>query len=302
MNTIKPQKRRLNICPLEIYDSTLGEQMRIGVKSSYSDDLLKNIAAAVISDRLGSKSVDYVRKRYLNDWKRSVDLSPNAFDLETIHFLDICICELQKHLIANSHNLIYSQAQTICDMTLAKGLGTLRVALDLSSKGLLHEVLTLCRSSLEMLMWVFAIFNLPDEGDPFEFAPEKAVSGFKACFPCAGKYYGYLSRFSHWRKETHTRAKDVDEEFMAVVYASGRNKWEDVANVMLMTRLYAEGYTGKYMSLKCKPGCKHYLAEIHGVSKKVCKRQKEWLRFFLHLQGQHLTRSFVEIFTSAKGA
>jgi hypothetical protein len=250
MKKIKSRKKRLSICPLEIYDGTLGEQVRIGVKSSYSDDLLKNITASVISDHLGSKSVDYVRKRYLGDWKRSVDLNPNALDLKTIHFLDICIYELQKHLIANSHSLIYSQIQTICDMTLAKGLGTLRVALSLSSNGLLHEVLTLCRSSLEMIMWAFAIFDLPDERDPFKFVPEKCVPGFKAYFPYAGKYYGYLSQFLHWRKDTHTRALNFDEEYVAVVYASGRNKWEAVANVMLMTRLYAEGYTAKYTSLK----------------------------------------------------
>jgi hypothetical protein len=161
MKKIKSDKRRLSICPLEIYDGALGELSRIGVKSSYSDTLLKNIAAAVISDHLGLKSVDYVRKRYLDDRKRHVDLDPNAFDIETIHFLDVNIVELQNHLIANSHNLIYSEIQTICDMTLAKGLGTLRVALDLSSKGLLHEVLTLCRSSLEKSnLWVQDLFSI----------------------------------------------------------------------------------------------------------------------------------------------
>jgi len=131
---MKSDKRRLNICPLEIYDGAWGELSPVGVKWSYSDSLLKNIAASVISDHLGSRSVDYVRKTYLNDWKREVDLDPRAFDIETIHFLDVSIVELQKHLIANSHNLIYSEIQKICDLTLAKGLGTLRVALDLSSK------------------------------------------------------------------------------------------------------------------------------------------------------------------------
>src|ERR1700676_60832 len=120
MKKIKTAERRLSISPLEIFDGTLGELPRIGVKSSYSDALLKNIAASVISDHLGSKSVDYVRKRYLNDWKRNVSLDPNAFDLKTIHFLDVCIYEVQEHLIANSHNLIYSEIQKICDMTLAK--------------------------------------------------------------------------------------------------------------------------------------------------------------------------------------
>lgn len=245
MNKIKSDKRRLSICPLEIYDGTLGALSRIGVKSSYSDALLKNIEAAVISDHLGLKSLDYVIKSYLNDWARHVDLDPNAFDIETIHFLDVSLVELQKHLIANSHNLIYSEIQTISDMTLAKGLGTLRVALDLSSKGLLHEVLTLCRSSSEMVMWAFAIFDLPNEKDPFEFLPERAISGFKTHFPYAGKYYGYLSTFLHWRKETHTRAFNFEEEYAAVVYASGQNKWEAMANVMLLTRVYAEGYTAK---------------------------------------------------------
>jgi hypothetical protein len=245
--------------------------------------------------------VDYVRKRYLNDWKRNVDLDPNAFDLKIIHILDVCIYELQEHLIANSHNLIYSESQTICDMTMAKGLGTLRVALDLSSKGLLHEVLTLCRSSLEMIMWAFAIFDLSNEKDPFEFLPEKAISGFKTYFPHAGKYYGYLSGFSHWRKETHIRAFNFDEETVAVLYASGRNKWEAIANVMLMTRLYAQAYTAKYTSLKCKPGGKHCLTEIHEVSEKIGKKQQEWLNFFLELEGQHLTESFLDILASVDG-
>ena len=302
MNKIKSDKRRLSICPLEIYDSTLGTLPRIAVKSSYSDALLRNIAAAIIADQLGSKSLDYVRKRYLNDWERGVDLDPNAFDIETIRFLDVTLLELQEHLIANSHNLLYSEIQTISDMTLVKGLGTLRVALDLSSKGLLHEVLTLCRTSLEMIMWAFVIFDLPNEKDPFEFLPERAIAGFKIYFPYAGKYYGYLSEFSYWRKETHIRAFNFDEEYVAILYASGRNKWEAVANVMLMVRLYAEGYTAKYTSMKCKPGGKHCLIEILEVSKEIAKKQKEWLRFFTELEGQRLTEAFADILASVSRA
>jgi hypothetical protein len=299
MNKIKSDKRRLSICPLEIYDNTLGKSSRIGVKSSYSDALLKNIAASVISDQSGLKSVDYVKKRYSNDWKRNVDLDPNAFDIKTIHFLDVSIVELQKHLIANSHNLIYSEIQTKGDMTLAKGLGTLRVALDLSSKGLLHEVLALCRSSLEMISWAFAIFDLPDEKDPFEFPPEKTISGFKTYFPHAGKYYRYLSTFSHWRGETQTRVFNFEGEYSAVEYASGRNKWEAIANVMLMTRVYAEGYTTKYRPLKCKPGERHYLTEVHHVSGKIVEKQKEWLKFFIELEKQRLTESFLDVFSAS---
>lgn len=80
------------------------------------------------------------------------------------------------------------------------------------------------------------------------------------------------------------------------MYASGRNKWEALANVMLMARLYAEGYTKKYTALKCKPGGKHCMLEIHEVSEKIGKRQKEWLTFFLELEGQHLSKSFLDIF------
>jgi hypothetical protein len=301
MEKIKSDKRRLSICPLEIYDGTLGELSPVGVRWSYSDDLLKNIMASVISDRIGSKSVDYVRRTYLDDWKRNIDLDPNAFDLKTIHFLDACIYELQKHLITNSHNLIYSETQKICDMTLAKGLGTVRVALDLSSKGLLHEVLALCRSSLEMIMWAFAVFDLPDEKDPFEFFPEKAIPGFKTYFPYAGKYYGYLSEFSHWRKETHSRVINFEEEYMAVVYASGQNKWEAIANVMLMARLYAEGYTKKYTALKCKPGARHYLPEVHAIYEKIVKKQHEWLKFSTELEDRHLSKSFADILVSVQG-
>jgi hypothetical protein len=235
MKNPKSGKRRLSICPLEIYDSTLGVWPQIGVKSSYSDTLLRNLSASVIADASGLASVDYVKKRYLNDWERHVDLSPNAFDIKTIHFLDVCILELQKHVIANSHNL--------------------------------------CRSSLEMIMWAFTVFDLPDEQDPFEFFPERAVSGFKVYLPYAGKYYGYLSAFSHWRKETHARVFDFEEDYTAVVYASGRNKWEAMANVMLMAHVYAECYMAKYPSLKCKPGRKQCLSEIREVSEKIDKRQ-----------------------------
>jgi hypothetical protein len=278
MGKSKSHARRLHICPLEIFDGTLGRLSPVGVKSSCSDALLKDITASVIADHVGFKSVDYVRKKYLNDWSRDRNL------------------ELQECLITNSHSLIYSDIQKISDMTLAKGLRTLRVALDLSSKGLLHEVLALGRSSLEMLMWAFAIFDLPAEKDPFEFLPERAISGFKIYFPYAGRYYGYLSTFLHWRKETHVRAFDFEEEYMAVVYASGRNKWEAIANVMLMVRLYAEGYIIKYTSLKRKPGGKDCLPKIREVSKRTGIRQREWLKFLSGLEGQRLSKSFVEIF------
>jgi hypothetical protein len=83
------------------------------------------------------------------------------------------------------------------------------------------------------------------------------------------------------------------------VYASGRNKWEAIANVMLMTRLYAEGYTTKYTALKCKPRERHYLTEIHEVSKKIAKKQQEWLKFFVELEKQHLTESFLDVFLAS---
>ena len=83
------------------------------------------------------------------------------------------------------------------------------------------------------------------------------------------------------------------------MYASGRNKWEATANVMLMTRLYAEGYSTKYTALKCKPGGRHYLPEIRAVSERIGKKQQEWLKFFMTLEGQHLTESFLDIFSAS---
>lgn len=85
----------------------------------------------------------------------------------------------------------------------------------------------------------------------------------------------------------------------AVEYASGQDKWEAVANVILVTHLYAEAYTAKYPSLKCKPGKKNYLTEIDEVSRKIAKKQKAWIEFFSELEGQHLTESFVDIFIAA---
>ena len=301
MGSKEPEKKRLSICPLEIYDSTLGVWPKIGVKSSYSDTLLKNISASVIADHSGLASVDYVKRKHLNDWKRNANLDPGAFDLATIHFLDTTLIELRKHIVANSHNLIYSDIQVICDLTLAKGIGTLRVALDLSSKGLLHEVLAVCRSSLEMVMWALTTFDLPNDKDPFEFLPERAVSGFKAYFPYAGRYYSYLSGFLHWRKESHSRAFRFDEEGTAILYQSLQNKWEAVANIILMARVYAEGYITKYSSLKCKQGRQNCLPKIENVSKKIEKKQIEWLRFLTEVDDQHLSASFADILVSIYG-
>ncbi|HXF14190.1 MAG TPA: hypothetical protein VN517_13625 [Terriglobales bacterium] len=123
------------------------------------------------------------------------------------------------------------------------------------------------------------IFDLPSEKDPFEFLPEKVISRFKTYFPYAGKYYGYLSEFLHWRKETHPRVFNFEKEYTSVVYASGQNKWEAIADVMLMTRIYAQGYTEKYSSLKCKAGSKHYLTEVSQVSEKIGKGNKNGRSF-----------------------
>jgi len=68
-----------------------------------------------------------------------------------------------------------------------------------------------------------------------------------------------------------------------------------------MSRLYAEGYTAKYTSLKCKPG-KHRLREIHEVSEKIVKKQQELLKFFIVLEDQRLTESFLDIFSVSRRA
>lgn len=87
---------------------------------------------------------------------------------------------------------------------------------------------------------------------------------------------------------------------MASVYASGRNKWEAMANVMLMARLYAEAYTTKYSALKCKPGERHHLPEVQAVSERIGKKQQEWLEFFTELEDQRLSKSFVDIFSVSR--
>jgi hypothetical protein len=66
-----------------------------------------------------------------------------------------------------------------------------------------------------------------------------------------------------------------------------------------MARVYAEGYMAKYTSLKCKPGGKHCLTEIPEVAKRITKRQQEWLKFFTELENQHLSKSFVDIFSAS---
>jgi hypothetical protein len=69
-----------------------------------------------------------------------------------------------------------------------------------------------------------------------------------------------------------------------------------MANVMLMTRLYAESYVAKYASLKCKPGGTNFLPDIQEISKRIGKKQQEWLKFLTTLEDQHLSKSFVDIF------
>jgi hypothetical protein len=66
-----------------------------------------------------------------------------------------------------------------------------------------------------------------------------------------------------------------------------------------MTRLYAEGSAAKYTSLKCKPGGKHCLTEIHEVSKTIGKKQQEWLKFFIELEKQHRSRVFLDVFLAS---
>ncbi|HZR66385.1 MAG TPA: hypothetical protein VFA85_14660 [Terriglobales bacterium] len=107
------------------------------------------------------------------------------------------------------------------------------------------------------------------EKTPFGLLPEKAVSGFKTYFPYAGKYYGYLSGFLHWRKETHIRALNFDEEYVAVVYASGQNKWEAVANVILMTSHVRRGLHKKVHRTEMQAGRKELPTPYPGTLRKA---------------------------------
>ena len=174
-----------------------GEHIRLGTDFDYDDELLKKVAAAVVShfgDFSFSSALRILkahkrkRKSLLPRFEQLFDVVESRFHATSLRFLK-----------ADRPNDIEEQYNGVvhAELFLLRLLSSFVAARRLINWGFFSEPLTILRSSLEQLAWCYAVGVNFDKKQLENPNPSKCIGIFKARFQSAGQLYGALSRFSH---------------------------------------------------------------------------------------------------------
>ena len=212
--------------------------------------LKKRILGAIKSYHLAGRSVDYVIKRYGENWKFP---EASAKDLELRHVLrdvDRLVTDLIRELSSGKPRpdcvgLFAAEA------ALVRLRPTFRSALFLISQGHAFEAATMVRLALEQVSWAYAVHKIDDEATVFRISATSAVSGLKKIVPYVGRLYGELSKRTHLDSEsTRGYIHLGGDGVVAIRFAMSEESRIVLAYVILVLSLYQAtilNISGQYM-------------------------------------------------------
>jgi hypothetical protein len=264
--------QRFTLAPRQIFDAQIGDAWPIGVRADYPEELLQNIFASHIACYVDLRSVDGVRKKYLREW--NLDVYPDNIDIRVIHDLDGLARDIRHFIHCNTSILKFTDAQRICEISLSRTAFTLETAVDLAHKGCLLEIVLLVRFCIEVLAWCSHIFTSRDAEDIFTMQPQKCLRNLRSVFPLCGKYYNYLSNFTHWHPNSHFTFMDLADARLKVVYSSVDFKPEAITHVIFGLATLANFLASTYPGLE---GCCPRLREnCYSLRQKIGDLWLEW--------------------------
>lgn len=275
----------------QIFDGTVGGEVRlpgtvtprnsllfsVGIKASYPDQWLDDLTATVLKNHLTLSSIDYTSKRYVQQLKRRHQRITETPDLILVHTLSKSIFKLQDLLVEVLDSIDCNSSQQVAGFSFYKALGSIHVALDIASKGFLHEVLSTVRFALETLSWGTIVFQLDESEDIDKYNAEKSIKALKEYYSEAGRYYGYLSKYAHWRPQTHTSQFSLNEEELAYIYAKGTNKYETLYHIAFFVTLLCKVCDNCYGNIPNQPEQPRPLAELQKTHNDMVELLYTWV-------------------------
>jgi hypothetical protein len=209
----------------------------VGMLRNSPPEFRRRVLAGAISYQLRLRSIDYALKRYV---------APDLYEGEDLSLGDAASDYLRDSVtvLMNELRNLHTAHPTFgifgAEMTLFRVPHSLDTARMLSNRGLLLEVLPILRLCLEMMAWSSAAFHMQDEDEVVALKAQSCITEMKNVYKNAGKIYGYLSTFSHWRHEIHGRFLDFSSQQVGVLSASVRYRAMGLALCLVILDVLVE--------------------------------------------------------------
>jgi hypothetical protein len=245
----------------------------IGLKSTYPEELVRRIAAAVISYSQGNSAIDYTYKTYLKD---------KSYEMNDGSRIDLRIAGSISGRMRAFADLIFlvtaheekRQGEILCEWTFLRTPFAINFLLSCAQKGAFFESAAVARMILEQIAWAIGINALEDNSQIQNSSATKAIGLLRKICPAAGELYGWLSDHAHWAYEAHVKAMTVTEGRLTALFATNLFKARSLALTILMS-LVAEA---AFVSTK-KDTIERALDQLH---RKPMKRQSDKDDFLGH--------------------
>jgi hypothetical protein len=195
-----------------VTDPNLGWQ--IGIQANAPISLQKKIAAALIADSAGLKSLDYAYQHYVSNGDAGYHSENHErLDLRTARFANRMTTELQviMHKYVDSYTE-QAYGQTLSEWTLYRIPFSMPILLYVGNRGALYEGIAVARLILEQLSFAYYVFNEHNESLIQTLSANTCVSRLKTICPGVGKLYGWMSNHAHWSFDAHKKSVTSAED------------------------------------------------------------------------------------------
>lgn len=221
----------------------------VGMSRSSSPEFRRRIVAAALSHFMGNKSIDYTRKRYVEEGLYEVP-EPSLGDAVS-DYLATCLKQLGDNL-RPLHAPEPSFGVFGAEITLFRIPHALDVARMLSNRGLLLEVLPTLRLCVEMMAWARTAFHLDKESEVVKLNASACIPELKIVYGTAGRVYGRLSTFSHWGHAVHRDFLTFERDKTGVLFASVKYRARALALCIVVLDIFVEVVRSLYPD-RCEP-------------------------------------------------
>jgi hypothetical protein len=208
----------------------------VGLKSTFPEELIRRIGAAVLSYQAGNSAIDYTYKRYFKD---------HPYVMDDGSRIDLKISREIKHKMDLLSEAVYQVSSLepkkggafISEWTFLRIPFSIKFLLSCANRGAFFEGTAIARMILEQVAWANAIDHLDDFEVVKRTSATKSIGLLKAEFENVGRLYGWLSMPAHWAYEGHVSAMHFEDGNTFALFATSRFKACSLALTILMTIL-----------------------------------------------------------------
>jgi hypothetical protein len=208
----------------EDYDFTFHKSAwPIGLKSTYPEELVRRVGAAMISLQMGNSAIDYTYKKYLKD---------HTYEMDDGSRLDLRLSREIKKKTSLLSALISEvtglgpkkDGQFICEWTFLRIPFSINFLLSCANRGAFFESAAIARMALEQIGWANSVDPLEDFESVQKTSATKSIGALKDRFGGAGRLYGWLSVHTHWAYEGHVKAMHLEDGVTSSLFATSKFK------------------------------------------------------------------------------